>query len=185
MRVHASLGVLLVTVPLLSQTPPAVSSAGGKWTYYVFEDKLTGNQTKIFYLNANEIISDGIASGVPSLHLECHPAVAKPKLPQYYDLSFNSPVVLGTPLPEKRFGHYQQPIRIRTDSKIQPETWYMLDDFHTMEMLGSDARIKAILNSTDLRVAFNIATGTSQVAMFSPAGLDHGMVIKQCGNVFK
>jgi hypothetical protein len=53
----AALPLLLATiaVALLAQAP-----AGGKWTYEVSEDKLTGALYGTFELTADEKITDGI-----------------------------------------------------------------------------------------------------------------------------
>lgn len=155
-------------------------SAGGKWTYEIGENKLTGELYGILTLTADEPITDGLASGPPSFIIMCGGAVNSPR---WINSKVLSPIVLGLPNTRSAFGSPQQMVYLRADSKIHVHFWNMADDFRTFFV--DKGATKELLNSRTARIQFRDASGHHQVAIFSPSELNRDVLVKACGNVFR
>lgn len=154
--------------------------AGGKWTYEIGEDKLTGALYGIFSLEADEPIADGIGSGLPSFVIMCG---GRADSPHWLNSKVLSPVVLGMPDQQSPLGAPQQIVYLRADNKIHVHFWNMAEDFR-MFFVDKGAT-KELLNSSIARIQFRDAGGHKQVAIFSPSGLNRDGLVKACGPVFK
>ncbi|MGA3098128.1 MAG: PEGA domain-containing protein [Bryobacteraceae bacterium] len=155
-----------------------VFKAGGKWTYTVSENKLTGALYGIFELKANEALSDGISSGVPNFIIMCGgPA----KAPTWINSKLISPIVLGKPS-EFAAHAMQQTVVLRADSKFHTHFWNMADDFTTFFV--DKGATKELIGSGDARIQFRDASENQQVAVFSPGGISQEMLTKACGKTF-
>jgi hypothetical protein len=108
--------VLCCALSLRAQESPAgkVFKAGGKWTYNVSEDKLTGALYGVFELKANEALSNGFSSGIANFIIMCGGTA---KAPRWINSKLVSPIVLGKPS-EFTVHAMQQMVMLRTDSKF-------------------------------------------------------------------
>jgi len=154
--------------------------AGGKWTYEIGEDKLTGALYGIFSLEADERITDGIGSASPSFVIMCGGPLDSP---HWLNSKMLSPVVLRMPDTKSPFGAPQQAVYLRADNKIHLHFWNMAEDFRTFFV--DKGATKELLNSRTARIQFRDASGDTQVAIFSPSGLNRDGLVKACGSVFK
>jgi tetratricopeptide (TPR) repeat protein len=89
--------------------------AGGKWTYDIGEDKLTGALYGNFSLEGDEAITDGIASVPPSFVIMCGGPLDSP---HWLNSELLSPVVLRMPATKSPFGAPQQRVHLRADSSV-------------------------------------------------------------------
>jgi hypothetical protein len=154
-------------------------SAGGKWTYEVSENKLTGALYGILTLKADESITDGVSSGSPSFVVMCG---GTEKSPKWFNSKLLSPVVLGMPDARSPGDAPQQIVYLRADDKIKLHFWNMADDFRTFFV--DKGATKDLVKSTNARIQFRDAHGHKQVAVFSPTGLNREATRKACGSLF-
>ena len=90
-----------------------------------------------------------------------------------------SPVVLGVPDKRSFTDEPQQIVILRTDSKIHIHEWN-IDSESTMFWVDKGAT-KQLLEGKDVRVQFQKAISDPVVALFSPIGIDHGLLAIACG----
>jgi tetratricopeptide (TPR) repeat protein len=154
--------------------------AGGKWTYDIGEDKLTGALFGVFSLEGDEPITDGVASALPSFVIMCGGPLDSP---HWLNSKLLSPVVLRMPDTKSPFGAPQQTVYLRADSKVRLHFWNMAEDFRTFFV--DKGATKELLNSRIARIQFRDSSGHTQVAIFSPSGLDREGLVKACGSVLK
>ena len=158
------------------------SPAGGKWTYVVSEDKLTGAPYGIFGLMADEQMADEIGKGFPSFLIMCGGTV---KSPHWITSSLRSPVVLGKPDTRSVLTEIpQQIVALRADDNMHTHAWNMAGDFRTF-MVDKGATKELIEAKTTARIQFRDSSEHKQVAIFSPSGLNMEMLTKACGKVFR
>ena len=154
--------------------------AGGKWSFEVSRDKLTGAAYGILQLKGDEPISDGIASDYPRFVIMCGGGAS----PKWVNSKLISPVVLGVGDTHSSFsGTSQQFVVLRSDDKFHTHAWNMADDFHVFFV--DKGATKEFMNSTNARIQFRDASGHTQVATFSPAGLDKTKAAIACGEIMK
>ncbi len=156
-------------------------NAGGAWTFEVSEDKLTGAAYGIFELKADEQISDGISSDYPRFIIMCGGSMQSPK---WINSKMISPVVLGVGDTHSAFGGSpQQFVTLRADDKFHTHAWNIADDYRVFFV--DKGATKEFMNSSNARIQFRDASGHSQVAIFSPAGLDRTKAAIACGEIMK
>lgn len=156
-------------------------NAGGTWTFEVSEDKLTGAAYGIFELKADEQISDGIGSDYPRFIIMCGGSKQSPK---WINSKLISPVVLGVGDTHSAFsGSPQQFVTLRADDKFHTHAWNIADDYRVFFV--DKGATREFMNSGNARIQFRDASGHSQVAIFSPAGLDKTRAAIACGDIMK
>ena len=158
-----------------------VFQAGGKWTFHISHDKLTGAEYGLFVLEADQNVTDGISSGKPEFVVMCGGSAKNPK---WINSKLISPVVLGLPQTRSPFsGSPQQLVNLRTDDKIHGHFWNIADDYRTMFV--DKGATREFLHSSEARVQFRDADGHDQVAVFTTAGLDRKRAAIACGEIMK
>ena len=166
----------IVAVTLCAQEASAPGSAkaeagipaGGKWKEFQSEDKMTGAQKNRFELEADNILPDGDAKA--KILLFC----------------VGGKLALGDFRPNLRIGppnrasfwegKPQMRVRVRVDRSSSRHNWNWVNG-HFLAM--DKDTVRQLIGSTIFKVEFDSPRG-SQIAEFSPAGLDLGLVKRVC-----
>jgi hypothetical protein len=142
-------------------------SAGGQWTQYRSEDRMTAEKRARFVLRANnEPDSDESASVV------LHCSDGELKLPVFHpNLRLARPNWIGF------WGRPQMHVRVRMDNAHDEHNWNWVNGhFLTMDK----GTTRELLGAHMARIEFQTPDGP-RIAEFSPAGLDLRLVHDACG----
>lgn len=179
-RVIAFMLAVSLMAPAQSGYEGKVFNAGGKWTFRVASDKLTGATYGMLELKADEAVTDGIGSDYPYFVIMCGGSKESPK---WINSKLVSPVVLGRPDSDNGFGVPQQRVYLRADDKIKIHRWNIAEDFRTMFV--DKGATKEFIGSRTARIQFRDVSEHEQVATFSTAGLDKTKASIACGEIMK
>ncbi|MGH9499515.1 MAG: hypothetical protein ACRD3L_10270 [Terriglobales bacterium] len=142
--------------------------AGGKWKEYQSEDKMTGAQKNRFELEADTLLPDSDAKA--KVLLFC----------------VGGKLALGDFRPNLRMappnrlsfwqGKPQMRVRVRVDQSSSRHNWNWVNG----KFLAMDTdTVRQLIGARIFKVEFETPRGR-QIAEFSPAGLDLGLVRKVC-----
>jgi len=143
------------------------NSAGGQWTQYRSEDRMTAEKRARFVLRANnEPDSDDSASIV----LHCSDGELKLSV-------FHPNLRLARPNWIGFWGRPQMHVRVRMDDAHDEHNWNWINGhFLTMDK----GTTRELLGARMARIEFQTPDGP-RIAEFSPAGLDVRLVHDACG----
>jgi hypothetical protein len=169
-----SLCVLAVTLCAQEGSMPAAGkpdagiSAGGKWKEFQSEDKMTGAQKNRFELEADNLLPDSDAkSRVIVFCVGGKLALG----------DFRPNLRLGPPNRASFWeGKPQMRVRVRVDNSSNRHSWNWVNG-HFLAM--DKDTVRQLIGAKIFKVEFDTPRGP-QIAEFSPAGLDLGLVKKVC-----
>jgi len=142
--------------------------AGGKWTAFRSEDKMTGAKKVRFELLANNYLSEG-PDYKPRVELVCTDG-------KYSYADFNPGIRLGPPNRPGFWGQPQIEVMVRVDDTHGYHGWnWIRDRFLSMDKGTARGLIGAQVFNVELR-----GRGGPEIAEFSPAGLDLAPVRQAC-----
>lgn len=159
--------MILFGLPALAQS--AGVSAGGKWTTYSSEEKMTGARKVTFALPAdNEDPSDDRSAQVLLVCVD-----GKLKLGD-----FRPNARLAGPDHPSFWGRPQMEVRVRVDQSHARHSWNWVNG----KFLAMDKdTVREMIGSQIFKIQFQTPQRGSQIAEFSPAGLDLSQVKQACG----
>jgi hypothetical protein len=143
-------------------------SAGGKWTEFRSEDKMTGAKKVRFELLSNNYLREDQDSK-PRVELVCSNG-------KYEAADFNPGARLGRPDYPGFWGQPKMEVMVRIDGSHEHKGWNWVRG-HLLAM--DKGTVRGMIGAE----VFNVEVGTRsgpQIAEFSPAGLDLGEVRKAC-----
>ncbi|HLW87664.1 MAG TPA: hypothetical protein VKR57_04180 [Terriglobales bacterium] len=154
--------------PPADAKPEVGIPAGGKWKEFQSEDKMTGAQKNRFELEADNLLPDSDAKA--KVLLFC----------------VGGKLALGDFRPNLRMGppnrasfwegKPQMRVRVRVDTSSSRQNWNWVNG----RFLAMDKdTVRQLIGAKIFKVEFNTPRGT-QIAEFSPAGLDLVLVKKVC-----
>jgi hypothetical protein len=144
-------------------------SAGGKWTEFQADDKMTGAKRVRFELLANNYFRED-QGFKPRVELFC--SAGKLTL-----ADFNPGTRLGPPNRPGFWGQPQMEVMVRIDNTHDHHGWNWVRG-HFLSMDKGTAR--GLIGAQIFNVEIRTASGT-QIAEFSPAGLQIDRVKQACG----
>lgn len=144
-------------------------SAGGKWTAYSSEDKMTGAKKVTFALPAdNEDANDDRSAQILLVCVD-----GKLKLGD-----FRPNTRMAGPDRPSFWGRPQMEVMVRVDSSHGRHSWNWVDG----KFLAMDKdTVREMIGSQVFKIQFQTPRRGSQIAEFSPGGLDLPQVKKACG----
>lgn len=143
-------------------------AAGGKWTMSESEEKMTGQKRVKFDLPADNNLRD--SDRPPEVLLFC--VGGKLKL-----ADFRPNLRLSGPNRASFWGRPQMRVTVRIDNHHSNHNWNWVNgDFLAMD----EDTARGLIQANIFKVEFNSRDG-SQIAEFSPAGLDTAKVRQACG----
>jgi hypothetical protein len=155
-------------VPSPNQDEVDGVSAGGRWTEFSAEDKMTGEQKVRFELLANNYLSQD-QDYKPRIELMCVGGKYK-----YGD--FNPGIRLGPPNRPGFWGQPQMEVMVRIDEAHDYHGWnWVRDRFLSMDK-GS---VRGLMGAQIFNVQIRGRRG-QEIAEFSPGGLDLSRVKQAC-----
>lgn len=175
--VLAGLILICITVPashaqgkVLSPYPGESDgvSAGGNWTVFHAEDKMTGAKKVRFELLANNYLSQN-PDYKPRIELVCTNK-------KYTSAEFNPGIRLGPPNRPGFWGQPQMEVEVRADDSHNFHGWnWERDSFLSMDK----GTVRELIGARIFNVKIN-GRRRSEIAEFSPAGLDLSLVKQSC-----
>ncbi len=142
--------------------------AGGKWTRYQTEDKMTGEQRVKFELPADNYLAN--SDRRPDVMLFC--VGGKLKL-----ADFHPNFALSGPNRASFWGRPEMHVTVRIDNHHTKHNWKWINgDFLAMD----EDTARELIRANIFKVEFETKEGP-QIAEFTPAGLDIGQVHQACG----
>jgi len=142
--------------------------AGGKWTKYEEEEKMTGDKRVKFQLPADNFLAN--SDQRPEVMLFC--VAGKLKL-----ADFRPNLRMSGPNRASFWGRPQMRVTVRVDHSHDKHNWNWVNgDFLAMD----DDTARQLLGAQVFKIEFNTKEGP-QIAEFSPAGINQGMVHQACG----
>lgn len=164
-------GVCVVVLSgLLALAQSAGVSAGGKWTAYSSEDKMTGAKKVAFSLPAdNEDPTDDRSAQILLVCVD-----GKLKLGD-----FRPNTRIGGPdHPSFWLGRPQMEVMVRVDNTHDRHSWNWVNG----KFLAMDKdTVREMIGSQIFKIQFQTPRRGSRIAEFSPAGLDLPQVKQACG----
>lgn len=155
-------------VPSPNQDENDGLSAGGRWTEFHSEDKMTGEKKVRFELLANNYLSED-QDYKPRVELMC---VAG----KYKYADFNPGIRLGPPNRPGFWGQPQMAVLVRVDDTHDSHGWnWVRDRFLSMDK----ATVRGLIGAQIFNVQILGRRGP-EIAEFSPAGLDLSRVKQAC-----
>jgi hypothetical protein len=143
-------------------------SAGGKWMEFRREDKMTGAKKVRFELLANNYLREDPDSK-PRIELVCSSG-------KYEYADFNPGARLGRPDYPGFWGQPKMEVMVRIDGYHDHKGWnWVRGHFLAMDK----GTIRGMLGGQVFNIEVRTRTGT-QIAEFSPAGIDLGEVKHAC-----
>lgn len=143
-------------------------SAGGNWTVFHAEDKMTGAKKVRFELLANNYLSED-PDYKPRVELTCTDK-------KYTSADFNPGIRLGPPNRPGFWGQPQMEVEVRADESHSYHGWnWERDRFLSMDK-GS---ARELLGAHIFNIKINGRRG-GEIAEFSPDGLDLSLVKQSC-----
>jgi hypothetical protein len=142
-------------------------SAGGKWTQYRSENRMTAAKQARF-----ELPADDAADSVDQARVILYCTDGKLKL-----ADFRPNVRLGRPDWPGFWGQPQMRVRVRANDSPSDHNWNWVNG-HFLSMDKGTTR--ELIGAHLFRIEFQTPDG-SRIAEFSPAGLDLPLVSKACG----
>ena len=168
-RMIAICAVLSGAVALYAQEDPRENgvSAGGKWTEYRVEDRMTAAKRTRF-----ELPADNAEDSVDQARIILYCTDGKMNL-----ADFRPNVRLGRPDWPGFWGQPQMHVTVRVDEAHSHHNWNWVNG-HFLAMDKSTAR--ELIGARLFRVEFQTPVGP-RIAEFSPAGLDLSLARNACG----
>lgn len=161
--------VILLGALVTALAQGAGVSAGGKWTAYSSEDKMTGATKVTFALPANN--EDPNDDRSAQILLVCTDGKLK-----LGDFRPNTRMA-GPDRPSFWLGRPQMEVMVRVDQSHGRHSWNWVNG----KFLAMDKdTVRELIGSQIFKVQFQTRRG-SQIAEFSPGGLDLPQVKKACG----
>ena len=143
-------------------------SAGGNWTVFHSEDKMTGAKSARFELLANNYLSED-PNYKPRIELMCTNK-------KYTYADFNPGIRLGPPNRPGFWGQPQMEVEVRADKSHSFHGW----NWERGRFLSMDkGTARELIGAHVFNVKINGRRG-SEIAEFSPDGLDLSMVKQFC-----
>jgi hypothetical protein len=143
-------------------------SAGGKWTLFRAEDKMTGAKKVRFELLSNNFLREDPDSK-PRVDLVCSNG-------KFERADFSPGTRLGRPDYPGFWGQPKMEVMVRIDGSHEHKGWnWVRGHFLAMDKGTVRGMIGAQIFNVEVRTR-----GGLQIAEFSPAGLDLGEVRKSC-----
>ncbi len=143
-------------------------SAGGKWMEFRSEDKMTGAKKVRF-----ELLADNYLAEDPDYKPRVQVACSNGK---YTDSDFNPGIRLGPPNRPGFWGQPQMEVMVRVDDAHSSHGWnWVRDRFLSMDK----GTTRELIGARVFKVQIRGRNGT-EIAEFSPAGLDLGRVKQSC-----
>jgi hypothetical protein len=143
-------------------------SAGGKWTQFRSEDKMTGAKKVRFELLSNNYLREDPDSK-PRVDLVCSNG-------KYERADFSPGTRLGRPDYPGFWGQPKMEVMVRIDGSHEHKGWnWVRGHFLAMDKGTVRGMIGAQIFNVEVRTRSGL-----QIAEFSPAGLDLGEVRKSC-----
>ena len=143
-------------------------SAGGKWTQFRSEDKMTGAKKVRFELLSNNYLREDPDSK-PRVELICSNG-------KYEAADFNPGTRLGRPDYPGFWGQPKMEVMVRIDGSHEHKGWnWVRGHFLAMDK----GTVRGMIGAEVFNVEVRTRSGP-QIAEFSPAGLDLGEVRKAC-----
>jgi hypothetical protein len=160
---------ILMLGGLLALAQNAGVSAGGKWTAFSSEDKMTGAKKVTFALPAdNEDANDDRSAQVLLVCVD-----GKLKLGD-----FRPNTRMAGPDRPSFWGRPQMQVMVRVDQSHGRHSWNWVDG----KFLAMDKdTVREMIGSQVFKIQFQTPRRGSQIAEFSPGGLDLPQVKKACG----
>jgi len=149
------------------------ASAGGRWMEFQSVDKMTGAKRVRFELQANNYLRED-QEFKPRVELYC--SAGKLTL-----ADFNPGVKLGPPNRPSFWGRPQMEVMVRVDDTHDHHGWNWVNG-HFLAMDKGTAR--GLIGAHIFNVELRTASGT-QIAEFSPSGLQLDRVKQACGLSYK
>jgi hypothetical protein len=142
--------------------------SGGKWMVFRTEDKMTGAKKVRFELLANNYLSEG-PDYKPRVELVCTDG-------KYSYADFNPGIRLGPPNRPGFWGQPQMEVMVRVDDTHGYHGWnWIRGRFLSMDKGTARGLVGAQVFNVELR-----GRAGSEIAEFSPAGLDLAQVKQAC-----
>ena len=169
-KILPAMGIcILMLGGLLALAQSAGVSAGGKWTAYTSEDKMTGARKVTFSLPAdNEDPKDDRSAQVLLVCVD-----GKLKLGD-----FRPNTRMAGPDHPSFWGRPQMEVMVRVDQSHARHSWNWVNG----KFLAMDKdTVREMIGAQIFRIQFQTTRRGSQIAEFSPGGLDVPQVTKACG----
>ncbi len=164
------LRVTLGILAMMAAFAPAQNNgvpAGGKWTKYEEEEKMTGDKRVKFELPADNFLANGDRR--PEIMLFC--VGGKLKLGD-----FHPNLRMSGPNRASFWGRPQMRVTVRVDHSHSKHNWNWVNgDFLAMD----EDTTRELLGAQVFKIEFNTKEGP-QIADFSPAGINLEMVHQAC-----
>lgn len=142
--------------------------AGGNWTEYDSEDKMTAAHRVKFELVADNILLD-TRTFHPKVELLCENG-------EYKAGSFMPGVRLAPPNRPGFWGQPQMEVRVRADNGHSSHGWNWNGNFLSMDK----GTARELIGAEVFKIQF-LGYAGPLIAEFSPGGLDRARVSKACG----
>lgn len=143
-------------------------SAGGNWTIFHSEDKMTGDKSIRLELLSNNFLSED-PDYKPRIEITCRSG-------KYESAEFNPGIRLGRPNRPGFWGQPQMEVMVRVDSSHNYHGWnWIRDRFLSMDK----GTTRELLGAQIFNVQIRGRRG-NEIAEFSPAGLDLSQVKQVC-----
>ena len=143
-------------------------SAGGNWTVFHSEDKMTAAKRVRFEILSNNYLSD--PDYKPRIELTCSDG-------KYESAEFNPGIRLGYPNRPGFWGQPQMEVMVRVDSSHGDHGWNWIHDrFLSMDK----GTTRELLGAHIFNVQIRDRNGRPQIAEFSPDSLDLARVKQAC-----
>jgi hypothetical protein len=159
---------ILASLASLAPAQNTAVPAGGKWTMSETEEKMTGQKRVKFDLPADNYLPD--SDRRPEIMLFC--VGGKLKL-----ADFHPNLRLSGPNRASFWGRPQMHVTVRIDNHHTSHNWNWVNgDFLAMD----EDTARGLIQANIFKVEFNSKEG-SQIAEFTPAGIDVAKVHQACG----
>jgi hypothetical protein len=174
----AALAFVCTVAPLMSAQGTVMSpypgesdgvSAGGNWTVFHSEDKMTGAKRVRFELLSNNYLSES-PDYKPRIELTCTDG-------KYTSAEFNPGIRLGPPNRPGFWGQPQMEVMVRVDGAHSYHGWnWVRDRFLSMDK----GTTRELIGAHIFNVQIRSRNGRPEIAEFSPAGIDLVRVKQAC-----
>lgn len=169
--IFAVMGMAMFAGTLLTAYAQSAGvSAGGKWTAFSSEDKMTAAKKVTFSLTAdNDDPNDDRSAQILLVCVD-----GKLKLGDFRPNTRMAP----PDHPSFWMGRPQMEVMVRVDNSHDKRSWNWVNG----KFLAMDKdTVRELIGSQIFKVQFRAGRGAPQIAEFSPGGLDVPQVTKACG----
>jgi hypothetical protein len=143
-------------------------NAGGNWTIFHSEDKMTGAKNVRVELLSNNYLSD--PDYKPRVELTCTNG-------KYVSADFNPGIRLGMPNRPGFWGQPQMEVMVRVDGSHDYHGWnWIRGRFLSMDK----GTVREMLGANIFNVQIRGSNGQPEIAEFSPAGIDLAQMKHAC-----